>query len=219
MNHKIGQRFNELDDQWQQILATKSITHGQVGSYETIDDELFIAWTVKVKNLLSIACGESSQHFQVFVSSEKQRSVMESPYSALKRLGAVFSAAKEDFEGGYLTSIRNLVQAEVFESELEQARELLNGGYKLASAVIAGVVLETTLRDLCDHHSIDHGKLDAMNAQLAKAGVYSKLQQKRITALADIRNNAAHGKPAEFTEDDVKSMIGDVESFLLACLT
>lgn len=39
------------------------------------------------------------------------------------------------------------------------------------------------------------------------------------TALADIRNNAAHGKPSEFTEDDVKSMIGDIESFLLAGLT
>ena len=217
MNQKIGQRFNELEVQRQQIIETKKMSQSAYGSNEVIDNELFTGWKVKVRNLLSIACGTDSQHFQAFASGEKPHT-MESSYSVLKRLGAIFTASKEDFEGGYLTSIRKLVQAEVFESELEQALELLNSGYKLASAVIAGVVLETSLRDLCDHHSIAHGKLDTMNAQLAKSGVYSKLQQKRITALADIRNSAAHGKPSEFTDDDVKSMIRDIESFLLVCL-
>jgi len=54
-----------------------------------------------------------------------------------------------------------------------------------------------------------------MNADLAKAGIYNKLQQKRITALADIRNSAAHGKPEEFSEDDVKRMIEEIEQFLV----
>lgn len=217
MNQKIGQRFNELEIQHQQIIATKKISQGAYGSSEVIDSELFTGWKVKVRNLLSIACGADSQHFQALASGEKHHT-MESSYSVLKRLGAIFSASKEDFEGGYLTSIRKIVQAEVFDSELEQALELLNNGYKLASAVIAGVVLETTLRDLCDHHSIAHGSLNAMNVELAKLGAYSKLQQKRITALADIRNSAAHGKPSDFTDEDVKSMIRDIESFLLVCL-
>lgn len=42
----------------------------------------------------------------------------------------------------------------------------------------------------------------------------NKLQQKRITALADIRNSAAHGKPEEFTESDVENMIRDIGQFL-----
>src|SRR5690606_10489514 len=217
MNQKIAQRFNELEVQRQQIIATKKMRQGAYGSSEVIDNELFTGWKLKVRNLLSIACGTDSEHFKAFTNGEKPYT-MESSYSDIKRLGAIFTASKEDFEGGYLTSIRKLVQAEVFESELEQAIELLNGGYKLASAVIAGVVLETSLRDLCDQHSMAHGKLDTMNAQLAKAGVYTKLQQKRITALADIRNSAAHGKPSEFTDEDVKSMIRDIESFLLVCL-
>jgi hypothetical protein len=131
---------------------------------------------------------------------------------------AVFLAAKEDFEGGYLNSLRNLVQAEVFTSELEQAEELLKSGYATAAAVIAGVVLETTLRDLCTARGIPHGKLDKMNADLAKDGAYNTTQQKRITALAGIRNSAAHGKPEEFTPADVKGMIEDVERFLAAHL-
>ncbi|HAS23818.1 MAG TPA: DUF4145 domain-containing protein, partial [Idiomarina loihiensis] len=53
-----------------------------------------------------------------------------------------------------------------------------------------------------------------MNAGLAKIGIYTRLQQKRITAIADIRNSAAHGKWTEFTEADVVDMIKDVQRFL-----
>jgi hypothetical protein len=42
---------------------------------------------------------------------------------------------------------------------------------------------------------------------------------KRITALAGIRNSAAHGKPDAFTEDEVKAMIADIERFLSEYLT
>ena len=87
-------------------------------------------------------------------------------------------------------------------------------GYYTAAAVIAGVVLETGMRELCNREKIDLGKLDKMNADLVKLGAYNKLQQKRITALADIRNSAAHGNVKNYTEDDVEIMIRDIEYFL-----
>ncbi len=80
--------------------------------------------------------------------------------------------------------------------------------------MIAGVVLETTLRDMCSRNGIEYASLDKMNTDLAKAGIYNLLQQKRITALADIRNSAAHGRPDKFGEDDVSSMIRDVLAFV-----
>jgi hypothetical protein len=135
-------------------------------------------------------------------------------YERFKRTRTIFLAAQEDFEGGYLTSLRVLVQAEVFDSELEQASELLRAGYKAAGAVIAGVVLETTLRDLCNKYNIPPGKLDKMNTDLAKAGEYNLLVQKQITALAQIRNDAAHGNNDKFNDKDVSSMIEDVRRFV-----
>lgn len=122
-------------------------------------------------------------------------------------------AAKEDFEGGYLVSVRNLIQAEVAGGEIEQATELWDSGYTTAAAVVAGVVLETTLRTLCEANGLSIGKLDKMNADLAKAGVYNSLKQKSITSLAAVRNSAAHGKTDEFTAQDVKAMIADVQRF------
>jgi hypothetical protein len=66
---------------------------------------------------------------------------------------------------------------------------------KFAAAVIAGTVLETARRQLCKDHHQQLGSLGRMNADLAKAGVYNSLMQKRITALAAIRNSAAHVSP------------------------
>lgn len=211
---KFSKRFTELEEEMERIGGTlHTVQSPHFGSSEQVDTEALAEWKVKAKNLLVKVCGRDSEHYQTFIEVEKPGG-FSSSYSIYKRVRSVFRAAKDDFEGGYLISVKSLVQAEVFESELEQAAELLSGGYKLAAAVIAGVVLETGLRELCNSHNFEHGKLDKMNADLAKQGVYNKLQQKRITALADIRNNAAHGKPDEFSEDDVALMIRDIEQFL-----
>ncbi|WP_239124965.1 DUF4145 domain-containing protein [Leptolyngbya sp. CCY15150] len=211
---KLTQRFEELEEQVSQIEASTSFRDSMYGRGEYVNDESLLNWKVKVRSLLSKVCGEESQHFKQFEIAEDYGIVGTTNLEILKRLKAVFIAAKEDFESGYLLSIKTLVQAEVFDSELEQANELFSSGYSTAAAVIAGVVLETALRELCDRNGISHGKLDKMNTDLVKVGVYNKLNQKRITALASIRNSAAHGKQDEFTDQDVSDMIRDVNQFL-----
>lgn len=215
MTKLFGKRFLELSDQIDGIVATKQTAFSQLykKNYDYVDDELFLSWCVKARNLILNTCGDKSQHFISFEKAEI-RLRGESNFSVLKRVKAVFSAAKEDFEGGYITSVKNLIQAEVFDSELEQATELLEAGYATAAAVIAGAVLETTLRNLCDANSIAHGKLDKMNADLAKAGVHNALVQKNITALAATRNSAAHGKTGEFSKEDVKHMIAEINRYV-----
>jgi len=215
----LKKRFAELADQLAQLEATHEVKHSDyTGRYEEVDSELLLGWTVKARSLVSRACGKDSEHYTSFVEGE-QITPYGDNYGVLKRIKAVFMAAREDFEGGYLTSVRNLVHAELAESELEQARELLRSGYTMAAAVVAGVVLETMLRTLCVRHGIEHGKLDKMNADLVKAGQYNALVQKRITAIAAIRNSAAHGKLDEFQRDDVKAMIDDIERFALDALS
>lgn len=213
MIKKLSGRYDQLNMELPQIEATKITSNGEWGSYTNVDEEMLTAWVVKAKSLISKTCGEESEHIKAFIEAEKMKS-FDSSHGKFKRLRPVFLAAKDDFQGGYLTSIKNLVQAELFDSELDQARELLSSGYKGPAAVVAGVVLETALKDLCDQQSISHGKLDKMNSDLAKAGIYNKLQQKKITTLADIRNSAAHGDWQSFSDTEVTEMIRDVEGFL-----
>lgn len=212
-NSKMARRFEELSEQLKAVLKSKRAGSREYnsGSYY-VDEEMLINWSLKAKNVILQACGESSLHIRAFEAAG--RGSLMTNYDTLIQRKAVFEAAKEDYEGGYCNSVRSLIQAEVFESELDQARQLFDAGYMTAAAVIAGTVLETTLRELCDRDGLPRGKLDKMNADLSKAGVYNLLVQKRITALADIRNNAAHGNSSSFASDDVRDMIQYIESFV-----
>jgi len=213
MDNVLKRRFQEVSAQAQTLEATKRMQRRLYAEpEENIDSNALLNWKVKAKALLVCACGEDSQHFKQFKASES--STYSSSLDNLRRMTAVFEAAREDFEGGYLASVHALVRAEVFGSELEQASELLKSGYAMAAAVIAGVVLETTIRELCTRNQIAHGTLDKMNADLAKGGVYNGIVQKRITHLAAVRNSAAHGNQTEFKTYDVKAMIDEVEQFL-----
>lgn len=219
MTALLGKRFIELGQQLEQLQSsvTKATDQYTGRTYDKLDPEALLNWGTKVKSLLERMGVEAASHLQEFTAAQSAKG-MDTVAGRMKRMRAVFLAAKEDFEGGYLVSFRNLVQAEVFGSELDQARELLSSGYFSAAAVIAGVVLETTVRNLCTDHDLDHGKLDKMNADLAKASVYNSIQQKRITAMAGIRNAAAHGDTEKFNAGDVKGMIDDVERFLASTL-
>ena len=209
----LAKRFADLVSQLESVEATKKYHQSDFGDGYYVDDDLLLNWKVKARNLLSKACGMESEHYRQFVKSEAANMVSTN-LDILNSLKAVFLAAREDYEGGYLNSVRNLIQADVFGNELEQAKELLSAGYAPAAAVVAGVVLETTLRQLCADKGLSVGKLDRMNSELAKEGTYNLLVQKRITALADIRNNAAHGHPEQFKASDVYDMISYVELFV-----
>ncbi len=136
MNALLHRRFNELDDQAETLLGTKNASYLPQSGYDQVDQSLLTNWIVKVKNVLCKACGIDSQHFMHFTQAESPKSFQGS-YRRFEQMLAVFRAAKEDFEGGYLISVQDLVRAEVFDSELEQASELLKHGYDIAAAVIA----------------------------------------------------------------------------------
>ena len=95
-------------------------------------------------------------------------------------------------------------------------RGSLKAGHYIPAASLTGAVLEDALRKICDTESILHPtstKIDALNANLAKAGAYSKLVQKQITVYANIRNNADHGHFDQFKQIDVEAMIKWVRAF------
>jgi hypothetical protein len=70
--------------------------------------------------LLANACGTDSNHLSAFCKAA-ERAAYNTNFMRFERMGAVFLAAKEDFDGGYRSSVKTLIQAEVFSTELEQA--------------------------------------------------------------------------------------------------
>ncbi|MBU2886095.1 hypothetical protein KO507_10015 [Gilvimarinus agarilyticus] len=136
----------------------------------------------------------------------------------------IMQAVHAELAGGWLTSARSLIAAEVFSDFIEMADHLLAEGYKDATAVILGGVLEEHLRTLASAKRIEVStekngtlipkKADRINSDLATAGVYSKLDQKNVTAWLGLRNCAAHAKYDEYSVDQVRIMRASLVDFM-----
>jgi len=149
--------------------------------------------------------------------------IMESgAYEQLKvmRILGVLRSLSADLMAGHLQSLEELIHGAVFADFLEMAQHLLESGYKDAAAVIAGSTLESHLRQLCGKHSIKTSegaspkKADTLNTDLAKGGVYSKLDQKNVTAWLGLRNDAAHGNYTGYDKNQVVLLVSSVRDFI-----
>ncbi len=144
----------------------------------------------------------------------------------LLRIMGIVVALRIDLDNGYLKSISEIIQSEVFSDYLEMAEHLLQEGYKDPSAVLIGSTLEVHLRELCIANDVSTEllnnkekliakKADVMNADLAKLNVYSGAYQKQIIAWLGIRNSAAHGKYDEYSTEEIKLMLQGIRQFIL----
>jgi hypothetical protein len=133
----------------------------------------------------------------------------------------ILRAIRADYSSGHLKSFAELVHADIFADFLEMADYLLQQGYKDAAAVIVGSVLEEHIRKLCQKHDVailqsggGPKKADSLNSELAGATVYSKLDQKSVTAWLDLRNKSAHGKYGEYANEQVSVALLGVRDFI-----
>jgi hypothetical protein len=210
----ITQQFTRLLDEGRKILQSSGWDGDKFRKKHPSEMEYF-RFRTEALNLIRRSCGEDSDHYK------ELRRLLESASASinsfyLSHCFGVLEAAQKDFDAGLLFDMRSLIAAELLGDLTEQAETLLAAGYHVAAASLAGAVLEDVLRKLCDKHHLplpESTKLDRLNSDLARASVYDKLVQKRITAIADIRNNADHGHPDKFSKVDVEDMVKWVRSF------
>jgi hypothetical protein len=155
-------------------------------------------------------------------SLEIERIIKKDPHLHLHTssvLGVIL-ALRDDIAGGYMQNLAELVHADIFADFLEMAQHLCDNKYKDPSAVIAGSTLESHLKKLAIKNSVPIDiagkpiKADKLNADLAKADVYTILDQKNVTAWLDLRNKAAHGNYTEYNIDQVKLLIASIRDFI-----
>jgi hypothetical protein len=164
--------------------------------------------------------GSNHSYYKIFSDSVSGTSVHD-----CKAGISILESIKNDIEGDWIFSLKDLVSGEIFSDFLDMGKYLLNENYKDASAVVIGSVLESHLRYLCSKNGIDTviskgegknipKKADLMNIELCKAGIYNMLQQKNIAACVDLRNNAAHGKYESYGKEEVRNMLNLVNHII-----
>jgi hypothetical protein len=126
---------------------------------------------------------------------------------------AILKAVQSRFDSS-LFDIRQLVQADLFDSELEAAKELAKNRFTRAAGALAGVVLERHLGQVCDNHSIKIAKkspvISDFYGALKDAKVIEIPDWRFIQHLADLRNLCDHDKKIEPTPEQVNDLISGV---------
>ncbi|QEM02674.1 hypothetical protein DIU31_003750 [Mucilaginibacter rubeus] len=190
-----------------------------------VDMEELISLIVKIKATVNRIVGQTSEYYIEASKIISRTNINDGP--KLRMLIGIINALRDDINNGYLKTLNEIIQSEVFSNYLEMADYLLNEGYKDAAAVITGSTLEIHLKQLCTLAGIPidianpKGKIvpkkaDVINAELTKSGKYNLAYQKQVTAWLDTRNSAAHGQYEDYGIGEIKLMIAGVRQFLLS---
>jgi hypothetical protein len=125
----------------------------------------------------------------------------------------ILESAKLRFDSR-LFDIRQLVEADLFDSEIDGARELLKNGFLRGSGVIAGVVLEKHLSEVCESHQILIRKrnptIGDFNDALKEGDSIDVPTWRFIQRLGDLRNLCGHNRDREPTPDEATELLDGV---------
>src|SRR5262249_27214319 len=138
----------------------------------------------------------------------------ESAFPQFEQQLEIARSAKQRFASS-LFDIRQLVQGDLFDSELDAAEELAKKKFTRAAGALAGVVLEHHLAQVCENHKIKVAKknpsISDLNDLLKSANVLETADWRFVQHLADFRNLCDHSKASEPTVDQVNDLIAGVK--------
>lgn len=117
-----------------------------------------------------------------------------------------------------LSDIKGVLQAELFDTELAAAEELLKNNHIRPAGVLAGVSLEAHLKTICGNHSVKitqkNPTISNYNDELKNASIYDVAQWRFIQHLGDLRNKCAHKGTVEPTKQDAQDLIDGVKKVI-----
>jgi hypothetical protein len=129
----------------------------------------------------------------------------------------IVKAARETL-GSILMDLKAVLQADLFDTEIESAGALAKAGYLRAAGAICGVIVEKHLSHVCDVHGIKvtkkHPGISDLSQLLRDNSVTTVPQWRFIQHLADIRNICDHAKGREPTKEEIGDLVGGSEKVL-----
>lgn len=116
-----------------------------------------------------------------------------------------------------LADIKSMIQADLFDNELSTSLDLYSKQYYRAAGMIAGVVLESHLKTICDRHKIGYGKnstISKYNDLLKANNIIETPDWRFIGMLGDYRNECSHAKSETIPKENVEELINGVQKII-----
>lgn len=129
----------------------------------------------------------------------------------------ILQSANSRFESSLL-DIGQVLRSDLFDSELDAARELLRNGFLRGAGAIAGVVLERHLGQMCKNHKLTMRKknpsISDWNDLLKNNNLNDIPTWRFIQRLGDIRNLCDHNKDRDPMKEEVAELIDGTEKMI-----
>lgn len=209
LSDQLLKRFQELDAQGSSV----PIKRHEDGT-ELVDTEHFHRWASSAMHLVSAVFGEDSPHYRNLSKTYANYRGWPTNLAAMR---GVFSAAKSDYGGGYLLRVEATLSGEIFADFVVAAKAALAEDQKDVAAVLACAALEDSpkrfgrLKGLNVDAKVMQEVVNALKARSLVAGPQKSL----LDTMPRIRDTAMHADWSKITPQDVGSVIGFVEQFLL----
>jgi len=143
------------------------------------------------------------------LGSEIRTSPIHASQKLLQQISILRSAAK--LVDSVIYSMVFSIRSDLFDSELDAARELLKAGFLRASGAMCGVVLEKHLAQVCMQHGIALKKksptINDYNEELKNASIIDLPTWRHIQLLGDLRNLCCHDKNVEPTKEQANDLL------------
>jgi hypothetical protein len=204
IEEKYLSRLSEL------IEMGRSLPSGEFEDW--LEEQSFTQWLTSSKILLS-KIPISQNHYLADFSIKVQH-----PREYARGIGlGILNALKDDIKSGMLQNTISFIQTEIFSDFLEMAEHIFEQGHKDPPVMLAGAVMEDSLRKICTKNEIPvlaDSNIASLNQLLLQKQVYNKIVFKQVDTWKAIRDFADHANYDQYDRDKVKDMLDGVRKFV-----
>jgi tagatose-1,6-bisphosphate aldolase len=133
----------------------------------------------------------------------------------------ILKSAQSRFDSALFDMVE-IVQADLFDNELEAAQELGRKGFARGAGAVAGVVLERHLARIAAKHSLKSRKsaptINDLNQVLKDNDIIDIATWRFVQHLGDLRNLCDHDKGPDPTKDQIDDLIAGVSKIVKTIL-
>ncbi len=210
-NDLVQKRFEELLESAKKVKISEPNSLG----YQDVDSSSWLKWSTNVQNLLVRVFGDNSPHYKNFLSVFNNFKNYPEDFENAK---SIFLAAKEDYEGEYLFQLDNLIAGEILGDFVSLAKITLKEDNKDVAAVLASAALEDALKKYASKNelNVNDKSMQEVVSALKSKGLVSGAQKGLLDTMPKLRDYAMHANWDKIKSEDVSSIIGFVEQFLLS---
>jgi hypothetical protein len=212
IEEKLLRRLDELIEKGKAVLDTTKPNSPRVHGPEYVDIIIFGEWKSSCLNLLSTLPLTNNHFYTEFLEKVMSNNNPVTQYGIGVLLGL-----KNSIANGDLQSPISFIQTEIFSDFLEMAEHIFEQGHKDPPVMLAGAVLEDSLRKICIKNKITvpaDSNIASLNQLLLQKPVYNKIVFKDVDKWKAIRDFADHANFDQYDRDRVKDMLEGVRKFI-----